>query len=225
MTRLPEVLIGGYPNSGTSFLCHLVAQLGKSPGSPENLKGPDSHNRWGYFEHMPIRKLVWEAGGWERFEPHQKEFLPNKPLEPDKKLLNYRNRIRRIAIEDQVEVYKDNSLPITFRLFPEESKYLIIERQIKDIYESPKRAGKPAYAVSQKELEVCHRNYNELVEIMVSEVDCMKLRYDGFMGNFDQQLQRICDHLEVQLTEERYSRCREVFRPRRMLGSLPLESC
>ena len=81
MAQLPEVLVGGFPNSGTSFLCHLVVQLGKSAGSPENLKGPDSHNRWGYFEHLPIRELVWEAGGWQHYlPPRQEGCLPEEPL-------------------------------------------------------------------------------------------------------------------------------------------------
>lgn len=89
MKRLPEILIGGFPNSGTSFLCHLVVQLGKSPGSSENLKGADSHNRWGYFEHLPIRELVWEAGGWQQFTPHHKGFLPDEPLVFNDRALAY----------------------------------------------------------------------------------------------------------------------------------------
>ena len=59
MKKLPEILIAGFPNSGTSFLCNLIVVLGKSPGSWRNLKGADWHNRWGYFEHLKMREIVW----------------------------------------------------------------------------------------------------------------------------------------------------------------------
>jgi len=214
MSLWPEVLVGGYPNSGTSFLCHLVVQLGKSPGSSENLKGADSHNRWGYFEHLPIRKLVWEAGKWHHFTPDRKGFLPDEPLVfNDRPLVDYADRIRRIAEEDGVELYKDNSLPLTFRLFPKESKYIIITRRVEAIHESPKKAGFHGYTCSLEELRDSHYKYHELVKIMAGEVDCLTIQYEDFKTSFDHTLQVICNHLEVELDKMHRTACRAIFRP------------
>lgn len=214
MNLLPEVLIGGYPNSGTSFLCHLIVQLGKSPGSQKNLKGPDEHNRWGYFEHLPLRKLVWEAGDFQQFTPHIKGFLPAKPLDFDDKD-ELRSSICAIASEDNVEVYKDNSLPLTFRLFPKGSKFLIITRQVGAVYTSPRKAGMPSPSYTLEELQERHSRYQELVSVMKDEVDCLTVRYEEFNTQFEKSLKRICDHLTVELNENRYLACRRIFRPRR----------
>ena len=56
-----EILITGFPNSGTSFLCNLIVALGKSAGSSQNLKKGDKHNRWGYFEHSKLGEVRWRA--------------------------------------------------------------------------------------------------------------------------------------------------------------------
>jgi hypothetical protein len=215
MKHLPEIIIGGYPNSGTSFLCNLVVQLGKSPGSPHNLKGADAHNRWGYFEHLPIRKLVWEAGGWRQFVPERQGFLPDEPLVFDNSAHSgYPYRIRMLAQQDGVQVYKDNSLALVFRLFPRTSKYIAISRKVEAIYESPKKSGGDGYQCSLEELYASHRKYYQLVNMMAKEVDCLTIQYESFKTNFDDVLQLICDHIEVKLTDERYAACRDVFRPR-----------
>ena len=57
----PKVLIGGFPRSGTSFLCNLIVEMGFSPGKMENLKPADKDNPNGYWEYLPIRNLTWQA--------------------------------------------------------------------------------------------------------------------------------------------------------------------
>jgi hypothetical protein len=189
--------------------------LGKSPGSSKNLKAADPHNRWGYFEHLPIRKLVWEAGGWKQYAPERDGFLPDEPLTFEERAPgSYRDRIRALAHQDFVQVYKDNALPLIFRLFPTESRYVIITRDVEEIYESPRKSGGTRYQCSLEELRASHDKYQKLVKVMAREVDSLVVEYESFMADFEKVLQSVCDHIQVELTDDRYAACRDIFRPR-----------
>ena len=55
-----KVLVTGPPRSGTSFLAGLVARMGLSPGPSAWLNPADEHNRYGYYECLPILKVEEE---------------------------------------------------------------------------------------------------------------------------------------------------------------------
>ena len=54
------IYVTGYPHTGTSFLSEIVFRFGLSFGNPSNLKGANVMNRHGHFEHLPIRRLIWD---------------------------------------------------------------------------------------------------------------------------------------------------------------------
>lgn len=214
--NLPEVLVGGFPNSGTSFLCNLIVTLGKSPGNEKSLKDSDSHNRWGYYEHMPIREIVWTAAGFNKFQPDQPDFLPSAPIPLNQVAGQHIEKIQKIASEEQVEVYKDNALPLVYNFFSPDSKYIITERDIRAIYQSPIKAGKPGYDCSVEELEKRYQAYMQLVKAyMYKEVDCMIVQYEDFKNDFDTTVKKVAHHIGVDLTDELQARCQEIFKPRK----------
>jgi hypothetical protein len=215
VNTLPEVLIGGFPNSGTSFLCSVIVQLGKSPGSEHNLKAGDAHNRWGYYEHLPIRDAAWRAAGFERFEPQLPGFLPLEPLAFGAGgQSNPCEAIQRLAMEDRVQVYKDNALPLLFRLFPEDGKYIVIERDVAAVFRSPLKAGLPGYTCSVSELAQYQAHYHQLVHRMCGEVDCLSVKYEEFHRDFPGVLGKIAEHLRMDLRDVDYANCSALFRPR-----------
>ena len=91
-----RILVTGFPNSGTSFLCNLFVAMGFHPGSEENLKPADDHNRYGYWEHLPIRKELWpELGNIPSLH------IPHEPVDPRRKVVL---EIERLVEEDHVGV-------------------------------------------------------------------------------------------------------------------------
>lgn len=201
---LPKVLIGGFPRSGTSFLCNLVVEMGFSPGSPKNLKPADDNNLWGYWEHLPIRDLTWLAAfrhpnGARKYT--QKKFFRRKVLGWNHPMAR---KIQKVAIRDNVEVYKDVMLPLAYRLFPETCKAILIERHNLDrmyVY----RWNRWSYETFLRSLE----DYRELMGRMASEVSCLTVCYENFQDNFDSQAERIAGFLNVKVDVERL---RKIFR-------------
>lgn len=211
----PEIIVTGFPNTGTSFLCNLVVALGKSPGNTEDLKEGDKHNRYGYFENLEIRKITYKALGCDYFNPWEKGFLPDRPysFEPEK-LNEYSSLITEIAEKDNVEVYKDNTIPLIFRIFPKEAKFINITREPKKAYESPQKGGHSRIPCSFAEFIVYYEKYQDLVKQMSNEVDCIGVRYEDFYDNFDGTLNTIARHIEVEIDDTKLKACKKIFRPR-----------
>ena len=185
MKSLPEILITGFPNSGTSFLCNLIVVLGKSAGSSQNLKKGDKHNRWGYFEHSKLGEVRWRAMQKILFVPWKKGFLPHRPYSfSPEKLKRFSQQIREISQKDKIEVYKDNTLPLTFKIFPKKAKYIAIKRDPEKCQVSPAKGGHSVISCSFNDFFVYYQKYDNLVKQMAREVDCIEVNYEDFFDNF-----------------------------------------
>jgi len=204
MFDLPKVLIGGHPNSGTSFLCNLVAEMGFSPGSPANLKGADDHNRWGYWEHEPLKEIVRAAAGVDRGTFWWIDELAGKVvLERGHPATE---RVRKIAEGDNVEIFKEGYLPLVYRLFPETCKAVVTRRGGRALYE---RRGAKRRGLSMMDFGRALRHYYYLVERM--EIPVLAVRYEDFYSYFDEEVGRIAAFLDVDVDCEKL---RGLFRPR-----------
>lgn len=213
---LPEILITGFPNSGTSFLCNLIIALGKFPGDPRNLKKGDKHNRWGYFEHLGIREISHQALPQGYFRPYEQEFLPPRPNSfPSEKLKEYSQKITEIAKRENIQVYKDNALPLVFRIFPREAKYIVIKRDPKECFQSPQKGGHSKISCSFEEFLGCYQKYYDLVTQMAKEVACLEVCYEDFFDNFDAAAYKIAQFIKVKVDDKKLRDCKKIFRPRR----------
>lgn len=206
-----KVLVTGYPNSGTSFLCNLVVELGFSPGKIENLKPADSHNRYGYFENLKLRKFVWNYFDLGSFQPWNSENITK--LIPDINEENkneFHQNISDIIANEEMEVYKDNALPLYFQYFPEDAKYIVIERSPESIYESPKKGGHAPMPVSYDKFLDSYNQYQELCDYMKTHRNVLTIKYEDFNSNFAEQLNRISGFLKVPAKPG----MEEIFKPR-----------
>lgn len=218
MKQLPEILITGFPNSGTSFLCNLLVALGKSPGDPKNLKKGDKHNRWGYFEHLGMREISHRVLPQGYFRPWEQGILPQKPhsFSPEK-LKEYSQKISEIAQRDNVQVYKDNALPLVFRIFPREARYIVIKRDPKKCYQSPQKGGHSKISCSFEEFLGYYQKYYDLVRQMSQELDCLEINYEDFYESFNETLSKIAQFIKVKVDDKKLRACKKIFRPRQSL--------
>lgn len=205
--RLPKVLIGGWPGSGTSFLANLIVEMGFSPGSPENLKPADEYNRWGYFEHLIIRELCWEIVNDLRKHGSPREYSAQGYFRAPVVPKEYPNiaKIANIAKMDNVEVYKNMVLPLIYWVFPADSKYIFIERPIKETFRCRVKRAR------WKDFKENYLRYQELMREMSEKVNTFVVQYHAFRQDFDAVAQSVADFLEV---TPNIKRLRGIFRPR-----------
>ncbi len=203
---MPKILITGFPDSGTSFLCNLVSELGFSAGPTHELKRADDHNRWGYWEYRPIYRFIRSIlDGPTRFTA---EDIPDEtgsfPMEPDP-------AIAVVAIRDSVMVYKDCGIPLFYRLFSPDAKIVVIGRNEVDLLAS---AGLSylGYDFTWRALQLAQDKYYDLVSMMSDERDVIGVNYDAFRDDFYKEAQRVCDFLDVPMKNDLH----KIFRPRRV---------
>lgn len=193
-----KVLVTGFPNSGTSFLMELCTRATNlNPGS--NLKGPDNHNPYGYWEHLPIRNTAWSIfGGGFRVRA-----IPHEPYQRDEGVAS---DILTAARQDNVEIYKDPTLPLIYRSFPGDMKIAVIHRSLRRVYERYYSDRMSLSCFSEY-----HYRYTMLARGMKNDHDVAFVRYESFGSSFDAQASELCDFLGVPYREE----LREVWRPRK----------
>jgi hypothetical protein len=212
----PEVLITGFPNSGTSFLCNLIVALGKNPGNYNDLKTADKHNRFGYFENLKIREITYRALGKKHFKPWEKGCLPDSPIEfSPSDLDSYRKQISLIAEQDNVEAYKDNSIPLIYLIFPIDLKYINIRRDPDKAYKSPQKGGHLPTDCTFNEFKIYYQKYQYLVEQMSKEVNCIEIEYESFFNDFERSVAKIAQHIGIHVNERIMAECKKIFRPRK----------
>lgn len=213
---MPEILITGFPNSGTSFLCHLVVLLGKSPGNYKDLKGPDWHNRWGYFENLKMREVVWKFLPEKEFKIYEKGFLPDRPYTfKERELKVYRNKIIMLANYENIQVYKDNALPLFYKIFPSFTKILIIRRDPLKCYLSSVKGGHSRLPLSFKEFSKIYKKYYNLVKIMMDQRESLEVNYEHFQEDFGGAVFKIGKFIRVNIDEIVLKKCKKAFRPRK----------
>lgn len=195
MSNLPQVLVTGFARSGTSFLTNLIEVMGFSAGKRKLLKPPAASNPRGYWEFMLIRDITWRmVGVSKRIWQHLAHTMPDEPLQ----LSGHRNadKIRRLARRYSVEVYKDSYLPVFYKLFPQDAKYVVIKRDWRAIHASHMKVK------NRPGMEGEFRNgidkYYKLAQMMAREVDCLFVQYEQFQDSFDVATVRLADFLGVE---------------------------
>ncbi len=202
----PKVLITGHPNSGTSFLCNLVVEMGFSPGDKSLLKPPDAHNMHGYWEHVPLQNYVRSLSGYGDWM-HITGSYPPEPLEFS---VYEKRRVALLAGGTGIEVFKDTGLPVMYRLFPPDSKYLIITRGRQAMYESA-GANYKERGISFDDFTRNLDRYTDLVRRLASETNYLTLSFDSFKYDLDATVRYIAGFLDV---EPDLPRLRQIWRPR-----------
>jgi hypothetical protein len=203
----PKVLVTGHPNSGTSFLCNLVAEMGFSPGDRALLKPPDAHNPHGYWEHAPLQDYVRALSGYGDWM----HVTGGYPPEPLNFTAEEKRRTESLFGGAGVEVFKETGLPIMYRLFPPDSKYIFISRGKLAMYES-QGANYKERGISFDDFSQNVDIYQGLLSRMERETASLIVRYDDFRENLDTVIWGIAAFLGI---EPDIPRLREIWRPRR----------
>ncbi len=198
---LPKILVTGFANSGTSFMCELVVAMGFSAGSPCNLKGADGHNRYGYWEHMPLRNAVWGRAG--NFDPAR---IPKQPVNAGR-WPGAQSIILDIADQDKVEVYKDCTGPWTYPLLLGVEKVVLMRRDARTLYE---RYYSDRW--EWPEFNAAHTAYYDLAaKFMDGVLPVLVAPYEAYEHGPKMALFTLCEFLERPYDTSLLS----VYRPRR----------
>jgi len=185
---LPDVITAGFANSGTSFLTELVASMGFSPGSSRLLKMGDGHNRYGYWEHLPMRAVEWQRG---RFDERK---IPSVPYPSHDRISR---DIAELARTDNIEVYKATTLPWTYRWFSA-GRAVLIRRSADTLYERYYEG----VGWSLNGFRAAHAKYYDLAaKHLDAEWDVLWLEYESFADNLTASITAVCEFLGRPFTQ------------------------
>lgn len=203
-----KVFITGPPRSGTSFLAGLVARMGLSPGPEAWLNKADEHNKYGYYECLPILKVEEEilkqlGGSYEDLPHFNRNWTANFTKE--------KNRIRKVVVCGGVEAYKGNRLLVLADLFHElfpEAKWIMMCRSEQDTYRSewgqvlpPSRWAE----VRQKRFDRWHQS--------LASWHCLNMRYEDFHRDKLEATRRVAEFIGVSLGDQELGKCADFFMP------------
>lgn len=205
-----RVIVTGLPRTGTSFLAGLVNRMGFSAGPEGWLKPADEHNRYGYFECVPLMQIsdrvLSKLGGSFHQLP---QFSPGwlDAFEAEKR------QIRALVHAGNIEMFKGNRLVILAdlydQLFPE-VKWIFIHRSVEETYQS--RFGDD---MSFEEWRRLSEARLQRWEASQPASRALYVDYNDFRENLKETIAVVEDHLEVVLTAEQRASCVEFYRPRR----------
>lgn len=192
---MPYVLIGGFSHSGTSVVTHLAYELGFSPGHPRHMKGHGRvANPYGYWENLKVKAVTYdfiESAGLPGFKYHCKRVEHEWGLKSGLKATKgWKKKIREVAGANEVEVYKGLELPIVWRIFPEESKYIMISRDSDVLWQHWKDT-----LPTKKDMMACWEHYQKLARQIGEEVSCLYIRYEDFRNDLRGTVRRVAEHV------------------------------
>lgn len=217
-----RVLVTGFPFSGTSFLAHLLVEMGFSPGPRKNLKGPDEINRWGYWEIDRMKRYLRRMSniGFNKAWRVEELARINQPKSDDP----LGSQLLRYAWDAGVEVFKDNYIPVAYKVFlPANVKCLVIQRDSKHLYRVRGRDDEKRLGLSHDDFMRAYRLYNKFVKRMAKEIPTLVVQYEDFGRNFDGELRRIADFLGLDFETLDAKQLQRIFRPRRSKADIMKE--
>jgi len=192
---LPYILIGGFSHSGTSIVTHLAYELGFSPGHPKHMKGHGRiANPYGYWENLRVKAVTYdfiESTKLPGFKYFCKRVRHEWGLKTGLKASGkWQSRVREVAEENNVEVYKGLELPIVWRMFPEKSKYIIISRN-RDVLWQHWKDTLP----TKRDMLDCLNHYQKLARQIGKERSCLYIQYEDFRNDLRGIVTRVAKHV------------------------------
>jgi len=202
------------PDSGTSFLSVLVHNLGLSLGDPGRIKWKSDYHPWGRGENLDMLYATWvlldprckdeDVNAWEagRIAFPQVWFLrtdqlPDEPLSYEQCAWS-RGRISDIVKGQGVELTKDASAPWTYKCFPDDTKFIVISRNWRNMHHDfLSFLGYTEENISN--LQAAWVKWHRVcLHGIKSERKWLQLEYEDFRSAFNFQVARICGFLGIE---------------------------
>jgi len=212
-----KVLVTGFPYSGTSFICHLISKMGFSPGPSEELSRASNQGDWDRWENKRMKRCLRRISslGFGKAWHIDELVRIRMPKQEDQ----WGRTLRRYAKENGVEVFKDNYIPLVYRVFlPCNAKCVVTRRDPEHLYRVRgrfrDRLQEANLKISWEDFMRAYNYYYELVGHMAKEIPTLIVGYDDFKQDFDSELSRITRFLGIGLGKLDKNNLRAVFRPR-----------
>lgn len=173
-----ELIVTGFPHTGTSFLAELCQVLGVNFGTPSSLKGKNSMNRHGHFENRAIQRLVRKhIGNGKPLNPSNPEVYDCHSDPPDPDTLQ---EISRIAEGGQITGFKETFYPACYSYFPDIQRLVTIDRNPWNILESPIKSHMPKHAADMESLLPGYVAWWNITSQLIDRIPSLNFRYESF---------------------------------------------
>lgn len=201
-----EVLVTGFPRSGTSFLAGMISRLGYNVGS--NIRRDDPVQRRGYMEH------------WELYSITRRilNLRARDQIHYDEPRWKSQKEAIRTAVEGEgIELYKDNQLLLMANLFDSvypDAKWICISREDQTNYQSyVKWQGKK----NATDFEAWKERKKYRMGIWNQSRPSKKalhLDYEDFAIDWEGAFNTICEFLDRRPEDTVRELCRNFYQPR-----------
>jgi hypothetical protein len=204
-----KVIVPAFPRSGTSFLAGLIARMGLNPGPEHWLKKGDRHNRWGYYECLPLfkisRKILAKLDGDFFFN------IPELPKNWSNQFEKEKQQILDIVNTGEIELFKDGPMLIIADLYDElfpDAKWIVINREPKATYRS--RFGK---RISYEEWKEITGKRQRAWQKTRPFSRALNLHYLDFFTDLAGTIEKLASFLGANITERQKQSCFNFFQP------------
>lgn len=188
-----KVIVTGNARSGTSFLTNLVHKM-TNYKCGDNIKGKDSNNKWGYWEHIGLNKITTQC-----LRSVGISYVTKKPVKKidfsSPKFDSFRKKINTITNNQKIELYKDNKLILAPELYTKlypEAKWIYIQRNLKDSFKS-----KFGEKMTFEEYSNMVKNRLDCWESKEKPKNCLVVNYEDFDNNIEGTIKKIINYLDV----------------------------
>jgi len=204
-----RVIVAGTPRSGTSFVAGLVHRMGFRLGPEQWLRPADQHNRFGYYECMPLTELSARVLNKLGGDFHS---LPALPPGWTGGLAAEKREIVSLVEAGGIELLKDNQLLVLADLYDElfpSAKWIFTHRASEETYRSrfgPAMSQEEWLAVTERRLAIWHASR--------PAARALALDYADFRADVQEATRRIAAHLGLEAGDAQIAQWAGFFRPR-----------
>lgn len=209
--KYPEIIVCGYPRSGTSLvteLCYMISGYPKPDGIIYRNEGHVGYNE--FVETYTLFHYYVQ-------EIFPKDFWHNRKYKEDVMWQEQARAIANFLQRKKCFIFKENYLLRTIGGFEKQfgdCKVIYVDRDISSTYRSICKM----WNVDSNEMKFSEfmQEYSESINLFTGSwawKDCLKLNYDMLINEKVMSIQMIADFIGVPLSPDRYNLCVNFINP------------
>jgi hypothetical protein len=193
-----KVIVTGNARSGTSFLTNLIHVI-TNYNCGNGMRGGNIHNKFGYWEHIKLNNVTNQIMSTIPLKYH-----PSKSVDTidftQNKFKHYKNIIKSIVKNENIELYKDNKLLFTHTIYEElfpKAKWVYIKRNVEDSYDSAFGFKKGIGGFTLSDYSDIVKRRLDYWNVSDLSKNCLTLNYEDFNNNIDETIIKLVNYLGV----------------------------
>lgn len=206
---LPKIVVGGFSHTGTSLVVQILYEMGFGVGNLHKMNQYDAKKRpFGYWTYKPLRSIVHgyveQKLGRGFAHACAPGYMPKVHLPPNPKIAA---QIQELAEKDNVEVFKELSLPLTWSLFSKDAKYIFMSRGEKILHQHWAHKVK-----TYKQFHTAWARYQKMGKDMAEHRSVLFMQYEDFEKELPRIVAAIANHVGADLTKLDMNKSERIYR-------------